>query len=638
MADQNPIVGNQLNDENLRGKSDIEIEMIWAQRRTRMLERRRYFEPFWRSAIVLFFQGILEDTNQAGVKSLYNPIYEQYDTSLYSRDGFRFLRLYYPLLHAVVIRKLAAEFANRPKAKWTSMNSNDPSKSIGFGHFFQQNLYDINADQEDFEVLLGKDIEGTSAVLQLTESYEVNVDDINDYNAETGEYVSEPKKKQIRKCGYRKIDLRNLLLDEHCTKSDLTDCNYSQVDEYLGKAEALQKFQKYGFDKVNNAIEGNLNQQDTMSDARGLFGRENVEFVRITHCFDRIADRYHILLNGKILNKEATPIPRRAGKWGKDIPIALAVDYKIPNAPYGYSAAHVTSSFNRIKNLMRQMMFEMTEKMAKPIIIVDPLSPFDEQGFEWNQEFIRANPNDIGQVKINPDLNSLYKLDELTDEDVIRATGINFNDTTNSDTGETARKTIIRRESQNAIIELGMNLMTNIYFKRVYLLLKDDILLHYPNIIVQEGGSIKVKTKGIKVVRTKGGFNEEPIKGTRYFDLKPEDIDMDFDLDLEMGNIATSKELEKAVQVESMDQVLKNPQGFKPAGLAQWQSEIFNIPDYALLENESTFNNADPKELANEGIPQEMLPESAIAAQQLTAQPIPVQPNQSPNVQIPTGA
>lgn len=587
------LLSEDLGRENI---TEAEVNQIWESRRSRMVARRQRFEGMWRIGIGRFFDGISTGVVGPGsTQLLYDPIYEQYDTSLFSRDGLRFNQLKYPLLPAIVMRGLANEIPNKPKINFVAVGKNDQSVTIPFRNLFNQVLYEMDADQEDFEIFLDRRIFGSSIVMVMTESYEVTV---NDPAHKNGEYVYEKKTKKIKQCGYKKLDLRHVFLDEHCKKTSLEDCNYAQVDEYLLKAEAVQQLKKYDEAKVKAAIEES--PRDTQIYDTG-FDLSNQQFVRITHCFDKIHDRYHILINGCVINKIDSPIPRIAGRKGKDIPLSMTVMYKIPGAPYGYGDSHLTTHFNTIKNLVRMMILEITQKSAKPTMAVDPLSAFDEQAFEWGQDFIRVSPNDLKEISINPNLKFLYDLDSLTDNDIIRATGIDVNDTASAGENETARKTIIRRESQNALIELMMNYMTSSFFKRTYTLLKDDIKLHYLE-KMYNGEQVQVKVKDTELVRNNGGVDEAPVKGFRYFDLKEEDLDMDTDLDLEMGNIASSRELEKALAKEGIDSAAPFMEGFDINGMARYIQEQYGMPKSVLAQAQDQFEGKDPEQVAAEAI------------------------------------
>lgn len=630
--------------EDLNSLDKQKAEDLWAARRERMAQRRVQFETLWRTGVTQFFAGILATDQATQTKHLYNPIYEQYDSTLFSREGFRFLNAKYPMMHAVIMRKLAIEIVNKPKPHWLALGSNDQSKPIAFSHVFNQVLYDMDSDSEDFEVFMDKGIFGTGAVLQITEEYEANVKDFNieEYGETTdagenekqeADKASKSTKKKIKTVRYKRIDLRHLYLDEHCQKTNLSDCNYAMIDEFYSVEDLVQRYPKR--EKEILLASTNKATDTTFQPFSDWTDNGSVSFVTLTHCWDKISDTYHQLLNGKIINDLGSPIPRKPGKRGKSIPITLAVDYKIPGAPYGYGEAHVTSGFNQIKNLARQMIVEITEKMAKPLLAVDPLSNFDEQGFEWGTDFVRVSPKDITQININPNLELIYKMDAMTDNDVIRATGINFNDTTNTDVNETARKTVIRRESQNAIVELGMRFMTMTYFKPLYTLLKDDILLHYPAMIAEAGGEVDIKTNDVRVIRGEDGLQEIPAEGGHYFKVRQEDIDMDFDMDLEMCNIASSKELEKALSGEAMDWALKVPMGYDPNGLAKWGKELYDMPDYVLAASADPTAGKTPEQIATEGIDPSMLPDAIKMKMQMqqnqaaAQQPVTPQPNAS---------
>lgn len=622
--------------ENLaeEGITNLKIEMIWQQRRSRMQLRRAYFEPLWRAGVNRFFEGIVSQSTN-GTKPLYNSLYEQYDTTMYSRDGLRFNQLKYPLIHALTMRGMANELPNLPNINFVAIGSNDPTKPTAFKHLFNQVLYEMDADQENFELLLDKTIMGTTIALVTTEEYEMTVNDPV-YDPKTDDYKYIKKTKKIRQCLYKKLDLRHVLLDEKCTKTSLKDCQYATADEYFAPEAAKVFFADpkiYDQAQVALALQTPVQKNDSESYDQ-IYDTKGAEFMRVTYGWDKVYDIYHVLLNDKLINKKDTPIPRIAGRRGKDIPLAMAVQYKLPNAPYGYADPHITQSFNSIKNLIRVMILEITQKSAKPTMAVDPLSAFDESGFEWGMDFIRVSPNDLKEININPNLDMLYKLDETTDNDIIKVTGKNINDTTNSDSDETARKTIIRRESQNAITEVGMNYMSASFWNRLYTLLKDDVRLHY-GAILKSGGKVQVKTKGEILTPKNGGFDSETVSGFRFFDVKTGDIDFDMELDLELGNIASSRELDKALQKEAVDSALQMPNGFSPDGLAKWIAEINEMPDYVLNKPTDPAASGDPKDIAHAGVDPSMLPPSAQL--QMQQQSPPVQPNQPPNAQPPQG-
>ncbi len=611
--------------ENLNedGISDVEIQQIWSTRKGRMALRRQYFEMLWRNGIRAFFQGIISDTVD-GADVLYNSLYEQYDFSLFSRDGLRLNNIKYPLIHSIVLRALASELPNKPKINFIAVGTNDQSKPIVFRHLFDQVLYEMNSEAEDYEIFLDKRVFGSSIAMVYTDQYEVTVKDAV-FNKDEEEIGYEKKKKKIKQCKYKKLDLRHVYLDEHCIRTDLDDCQYAIVEEYYSKDEFRMKFAKYGTEKLEKACAAEI-QKDESQIYTSLYDTKDAEFVKVSHCFDKIYDCYHIIAGagqGVLLNDKDTPIPQIAGRKGKEIPLALAVQYKIPGAPYGYADAHVTRSFNRIKNMVRIMILEITQKSAKPMLAIDPLSNFDEQGFEWGQDFIRVSPNELREIKINPDLKSLYDMDNMTDDDIIRVTGINIDDTANTDEQETARKTIIRRESQNALIGLSMSYMSDSFFLRLYTLMKDEIRLHYGTDLKNKE-KIKIRTKNAHLGRKKNGeVVEEKVDGFRYFDVKLGDVDFDMDLDLELGNIASSRELEKAIIGESLSALAPVIQGFDMKGLAKYVKEGYDMPDEVLAEPASAVSSQDPKQLANSQIPAGLLPQSEQTQQQMMAQPQP---------------
>lgn len=603
-------------NENLRDSKlkEEQVLAIWNERRSRMAHSRKKYEPLWRNGLGKFLEGIVSVNPDDTSQFLYNDFFQQYDTALYKGAGLKFTDLKYPLLQAITMRALAAEIPNRPKVNFVAVGSNDPSKPTAFRHLFNQVLYEMDADQEDFETHLGTRIFGSAISLIYVDNFEIEYDEPT-YDKDSEEYVYKEHKRKVQQCLYKNLDLRNVYLDEHCTKSNLSDCRYAQVDVYLSKDEFKQKFADFSSEKIEKACLVTLSTQEQEA-YRSMFDSDNAEFVRVTYCFDEICDRYHIIANNVLLNDIKSPIPRKAGLRGKKIPLSLAVHNKIPGAPYGFADSHVTTHFNQIKNYVRMMILEITQKMARPLMAVDPMSPFDEQEFDWDRDFIRISPRDLQQIQINPNLRFLYDLDSLTDNDIIRSTGININDTTNVDAGETARKTVIRRESQNALIELKMNYMMIAYYKRLYSLLADDIRLVY-GAKLQNKEKIKVKTKDVEVNRSRGGYDEIEVKGYRFFNLELKDIDFDIDLDLELGNLASSRELDKALMGEGIDKIGIATEGFDQNGVAKFIQETYSMPETVLANKGNAIDGKSPEDLAKAALGPEFLPQM----QQMGGQP-----------------
>ncbi len=590
-----------------KNKTPEEVAKKWAERRERMAQKRKDYEPIWDAGISLFLQGVFLRSGTDAERRAYDVAHEQYQGSLYSREGLKVKDFQFPLLHTIAIRALASEFKNRPVARFIPYGSNIQSKSEVFNHLFQQNLAEIDADLVDFDVLWDRRIRGTGAVLQLTEQYDLTVKDAN-LDGENKLKFNE-KTKTVTNVTYRQIDLRHLFLDENCTMSNLSDCFYVIVDEFIGKEEAETRFKdKYGLtDKDLEPIPLPSTAQKSNSGVGENGGA--VMKVHAQHCFDRRYDAYHLILNNKLVNDVNTPIPRIAGRKGKDLPIALAPMYRIPGSPYGYGDPAVVKSFNVIKDFARLVILESAAKTAKPTLAVAPETTFDAEGFTWGEDIVRVDPNAIRELKINPDYNALSSIEATADNDVIQTTGINVKDTTNADVQETARKTVIRRESQIAIIELGMMYISSSYFKRLYNLLKDDLRLYYGAALEQKE-DVRVRTEGVKLSRTKTGIKKYNVTGFRYFDVKKEDIDFDTDLVLEIGNISTSKELEKALKIEALEKAIIAQAGFDQNGLAKYIQELGGMPESVLAVKP---NQVDVKELATKDLGPEFLPQTVTA-------------------------
>ena len=571
----------------------------WLMRASAMQQRRSYFENMWQRWLydtVAFMHTEIHGKVQFDPSIA--PELQTYASKKYSRAGSGFStmsHIKYPLEFAVIMRKLAVEIKNMPNIEWSVAGVSDQSAANLWGDIYNEVMSEAGGDYEDYEMMLSKGIFGTSVRWSRLISYEntVSEPEIDD----SGNIIYTDKKRTIREFKSTTVDLRHVLIDEGCTSSDLSDCEDAIVFEYYTEDEAKLHFADIDFDKLGIKA---MPRTEVFQDINDLNGGDTKLFYELMNCYNRTTDSYIKIMNGKVIGD--SPIPMKSFKGKKMLPIAFMIDHKIPGQPYGIGAPALIKAFTDIKNKNRDLIYDVTKKSAKPTIAVDPLSSFSEENYFFGQDFLRIAPGDMQPIPVQANLDPALSLDERTDNDVVIVTGVNILDTAAPSGAETATRTVVRKESQVALIDLGMHLNTVTGIKRLHTINANILRLHLsvPQIDLngQKQEFNQVSTSGKKYFRgqpnksgkVKKAFLEEESQGTHTFSYKGEDIDFEFRPTVKLGNIAFSDQLKKDVQMENL-QILANiaPEAYDQAGVAAFIQEIGELPKAVLkkVENKS---------------------------------------------------
>jgi len=497
-----------------------------------------------------------------------------------------------PLEFALIQRKLTYILSNVPLPKWLSLSkdANDEerqSRGKTFGYILDYVWYLCDGDWEQFKAIISSLIYSIGYISWFHEYYtqEVEVPD----TFEDGEIVYKKVTKIVSQTKIRNEDVRHVLLDYNA--SDLRDVHKAAIIRHYDKATFEKMFKGYQIEGIEpiSPIEC---FQKVGEEKTG----EQKSIYETLYYYDDGMDRFAIVANGYHINlyrkdrvneenKGWSPIP----SFNKKIPLAFWIDHYLDSELYAMGECTLAKVFREIKNKTRNMVFDVMKKIAFQTIIIDPLSDFDEDEYEFGQPFIRADINDVKPLPVSANLDFTVAMDEGTNNDIAIFTGINIADTANPMTEETATKTAARRESQFAIIEnyIKQN-MTN-GWKRLWLGMKDTIKLGYRVPQIDEEGNksgFTIRTDGIKLFRSNGKVVEEKQEGSFLFETKPEDYDDDFELIPEMSNVAYTKELEDEKKRESIASLKEYQEGevntFK---LAELEAELGGLPQDVVNPN-----------------------------------------------------
>ena len=570
------------------------------RRLDKMKARRVRYEEMWRQAIFSFIAFAIYEGEgfQRQFDPNVAPELQSYYNNRYSALGFKFTDTRYPLEFAVVMRKMAAEIPNLPNTKWIIDNEKDQSPTLLWKEVYDNIMYEADTDFELFELWLSKNVFGTAFTWsRLEESKfkvkEPNVDD-------SGNLTWHEEEKTSRTFKWSSVDIRNVLIDEGCKKTSLEDCDDCAVIEYLSEDKAKEIYSDTDFDAMGIKP---VAPKYCFQDVDSLFGGDQKLVYEMINYYNVRTDSYTKVLNGNKIG-ETSGIPMKTRKDKKMLPIAMLVDHKIPNSPYGYGEPAITRPFREVKNKLRNLIFDVTKKTAKPTIAVDPLSPFSEEKYVWGEDFIRVAPRDMQPIPITANLDPALQLDKITDNDIIITSGVNILDTAQS-REETATKTVVRKESQVAVVELGMQFNTSVGLKRLHTINANIILLYlktpdFDN-IDKASRTVALQDKQIfKGTKPKGKkYIQEKAQGTFIFTYKGDDLDYTFTPVVELGNLAITKGVKKELFKEGVDMMVANAKdALDQDGLAAEIAEEYEISDSVLRKKEEMPLNDDPDIMA----------------------------------------
>jgi hypothetical protein len=503
----------------------------------------------------------------------------------YSKHRLSDIRL--PVEFSIIQRKLTYIMSNIPKPSWISVNmskkqSERQATGKMFKYIFDYVWYLCDGDFELFKTIIKSLIYSIGYIHWWHEysKYDCEVPD----TFENGEIVYKKVTKVISRTRVEDMDPRHVFLDYNA--SDISGVMRGAFIKHYSPSKAKQIFG----DKIKDLlpitpIECFLKPYESKSGT-------NKNVYEAIYWYDEVMDRYAIVINGQHINRyEGVRINTENTGWSpipsddKKFPIAFFIDHFIDGSKYGMGECKLAKPLRIVKNNARNLIFDVMKKIGFQTLIIDPLSDFDEEEYEFGQPFIRAAVDDIKPLPVSANLDVAVQMYDQTDNDVAQFTGINISDTGNPTQNETATKTAVRRESQLAIIENYLKFNTPFGFKRLWLGMKNTIRIAGKVPEITEKGDTKnmlIMTDGVKLFRKGSTVAEQSEKGSWVFETKPEDFDDDMELVLQIGNIAYTKELEDEKKREGITKLMALAVPGGPVNgyrLAQESAQLDGLPE-----------------------------------------------------------
>ena len=544
-----------------------------------------------------------DDANHA-----YQAIVELYKNSFDSNvapelqrlDGFRSKAMNdikLPLEFAIIQRKLTYIASNLPQPKWLALSSvlkdsEKIAKGKQFTYIFDYVFYLCDGDWELFKTIMSSLIYGIGYISWFHEYYISDVEYPDEFI--DGVLTYKTFKNVVSQTKLRNEDIRHILLDYNA--SDLRDIHKGAIIRHYDDSTFKTLF-------ANNQFKIDGVEPISPSECFLKAGEERMSSKKKIHetiyFYDEGKDRFAIVVNGHHINPYTKPRPLPCNQgWSpipsedKKFPVAFFIDHFLDSELYAMGECRLAKPFREIKNKTRNMVFDVMKKVAFQTVIIDPLSDFNEDEYEFGQPFIRAEVEDVKVMPVSANLDFTNELDNRINEDISVFTGINILDTSNPSGNETATKTAAKRESQFAIIENYIKQNMSHGFKRMWLGMKNCIRLGYSVPRTDKDGNLKgfmVRTDGVKLFRGKGGgLIEQKKEGSFLFETSSSDYEHDMEIIPEMSNVAYTKELED----EKKREAIASLKAYPPQGnivnlfaLAELEAELGTLPKNLINPN-----------------------------------------------------
>lgn len=497
-----------------------------------------------------------------------------------------------PVEFSVIIRKTAEEMRSLPNYKWISLSKKDnEAKGKLFSNIFQWVWYEALGDIEVFKALLAKNIYGDSFIWAFHESRDL-VNNCPYLDSESDELKWKKKPAKISRTRILNLDIRSVFLDPGALT--IEDAEYAFIERFVTEDTAhvlfdrYVKVSKYKWDDFKKTSQ----RQTNFSNVGETRESPTAEFYNVKYYYNQLKDEFVILIDDRIVHDKYIVAAPDDGV--KRIPIAHLKDHHLDGEFYGTGESAIVKPHREVKNNLVNLTFDVSRQAAFGTLLISPYADFDEEDFEWGQPFVRLEPQLVDQMKVSANLGWVNQFGDYMENQQIVSTGINHMDAAQSGQ-ETATKSLQRRESQMLIVEAGMKYNVAAGFTRLGLILKDLIRLHYQSYPTNDrtSKSRRIRVDGYKFVRKGGKLDYEKVKDYTYFDVEPQDLEDDFDLVLELGNIAMSKSIELDLQLLGVDRIMNLPPLMTAEGQ---QKQVYNVEEMAKFI-QSKFSL--PKEVIN---------------------------------------
>lgn len=273
--------------------------------------------------------------------------------------------------------------------------------------------------------------------------------------------------------------------------------------------------------------------------------------IEVIHYYNKTEDLYLIIANGILLTKIDNPIPYKH----KDFPFVKGVDVLIPHSFVGMGEPKIMKCLQEERDTLRNMRLDTTHLNIQTQYIVDDRLELDDEDLIAKPHGILRGPVDsIRAVEKIPIFSEAVREEELLNDDIIKATGIDIRMQSLGGQGDTATEVAILKESSLKRIRLKLRLLEKMALHRLGRLRLSNIQQFYSipkvvKVIGDEGIEETEQFRNIGFKHSKGSYE--------WFTAMPNDLIGEYDIVvISGGTLPVSKALEAQKAINLFDRLL----------------------------------------------------------------------------------
>ena len=273
--------------------------------------------------------------------------------------------------------------------------------------------------------------------------------------------------------------------------------------------------------------------------------------VEVIHYYDKLNDLYLILANDLLITSSDNPIPYKH----KDFPFIRSVDILLPHSFVGMGEPKVMRCLQEERDTLRNMRLDTTHlNIQTQYIVDDRLELDDEDLIAKPHSIIRGPVDSIRAVEKIPIFGEAVQEEQLLNDDIIKATGIDIRMQSLGGSGDTATEVAILKESSLKRIRLKLKLLEKMALHRLGRLRLSNIQQFYSipkvvKIIGEEGLEETEQFRNIGFKHPKGNYE--------WFTAMPDDLTGEYDvIVIPGGTLPVSKALEAQKAINLFDRLL----------------------------------------------------------------------------------
>jgi len=473
--------------------------------------------------------------------------YQMYRTNRPKDEWRADLKL--PDTFSVVETALAEMVDQSPGIVYRPRESGDVERANKLQKIFEYTWEKGNGDIELLRFMKDCLLYGTAIGEEYWRQDLVEHKDMDDFDLEEFEPKSWKKREKIEfdDCYFESLSVWSFFVDPMADDLDSArDCAKVLT---ITKDDFEKKYKRYS--NAKKVVQGTAVYKQEWFKPLGNMEDDEIEVI---HYYDKTNDLYLVIANGVLLTKTENPIPYKH----KDFPFVRAIDIMLPHSFYGLGEARVMKHLQDERDTIRNMRLDTVHLNIQKQYIVDDRLEMDDEDLIARPHGIIRGPKDsievVPQAAIHPEA---YREEELINDDIIKATGIDIRMQSLGGRGDTATEVAILKESSLKRIRLKLRVLEKTALYRLGRLRLANIQQFYSIPVIKKvlGG------EGVEEVETFRNVGFKHPKGTyEWFTARPNDITGEYDVVIIAGaTLPVSKALEAQKRINLFDRLMGHP-------------------------------------------------------------------------------